>query len=356
MLNENNLSISSKTHMRNNFNLASIGMLIAAVGLIIVRIMFGLGWFSALPEAVYDTLGSFLIQVVIILGGGLIALIIQQRIYNNRFNQEPKTLKERFREMGFRTPRKYLIPLSFVLGILFVVMNVGVAYINNFILYILGYNFSAPAPEPTGGIWLFFLALFNTAVLPGICEEFLNRGIILRGLRDTFKDRTAIIISALLFGLMHANIEQTLYTFVGGIILALLTVKTRSIFPAMIIHFVNNGVNVFISHAYANGWIGEGIETFLLDYFLFAVALWLVCVAVLGLILYFIVKAEDKYYAQKGQVEKIETVTPYETPFGTYLIRSVPLYKPKFEEKIIIYTSVFLLTLTTILTFYWGTF
>jgi membrane protease YdiL (CAAX protease family) len=354
--NENNLQPISKAHMKNNYYLASIGLLIAAAGLIIVRIMFGSGLFSILPDAAYDTLGTFLIQVVVIFGGGMCALLIQQSIWGNRL-QEPKSLKTRFKEMGFRLPRIYLIPLSFALGILFVIMSAGVAYINNIILYILGYNFSGSSSEPTGGIGLLFLAMFNTAVLPAVCEEFLNRGVILRGLRDTVRDRVAILISALFFGLMHANIEQTLYTFAGGIILALLTIKTRSIYPAMIIHFVNNGVNVLLVHFIANGWIaGEFIENLLLNNFLLIAALWVVAVAVLGVVLYLIVKAEDKYYAQKGQVEKAETLTPYETPFGIFFIRTIHLYRPKFEEKIIMYSAVFLLTLTTILSFYWGLF
>ncbi|HEY8443584.1 MAG TPA: CPBP family intramembrane glutamic endopeptidase [Clostridia bacterium] len=352
----NEINPNAKALFRNNFNLASIGFLTTAAGLIIVRIMFGLGWFSKLPQPAYETLGSILIQVVIILGGALLALLLQQKYNNNWLNQEPVSLKSRLRDMGFRMPRKYLIPLSFFLGILFIIMNAGVAFVNNLILYLLGYNFSAPSAEAAGGIGLFLLAMFNTAVLPGVCEEFLNRGIILRGLRDTMRDRTAIIVSALFFGLMHANIEQTLYTFVGGIILALLTVKTRSIYPAMIIHFVNNGVNVYLQHASANGWIGAGFEELLVENFLLAAALWVVAMIILFYILNYIIKAEDKYYAIKGGDDKQETLTPYQTPFGLFFIRTAPLYRPKFEEKIMMYTSIFLLTLTTILSFYWGTF
>lgn len=357
----------AKSQLKRNFYLGSIALLIAAIGLIITRILFGLGVFDALPLAASDFLGSFIIQIIFIAGGGLTVLLIQQFGFAGKNNlqlkqiPEQKTgLKKRLKEMGFRMPRKYLIPLSFVLGILFFVMTIGISFINQFILLLFGFNFSY-AEEAVGGIGLFLLALFNTAILPGICEEFLNRGLILRGLRDTMQDKYAIIVSALLFGLLHANIRQTLYTFVGGIIFATLTVKTRSIYPSMIIHFMNNAISVYTTHAYANGWIGGNFDSFLLDHFGLSVVLWIVLTAVFVALLVIIVKAETKY--QKSIEEKNPEQTnasfslvPINSPFGVFYTRNVPLYRPKLEDKIIIYTSVFLLAVTTVFSFYMGLF
>lgn len=102
------------------------------------------------------------------------ALLVQQRLNSRKLLdiENRPSLKKRFQDMGFRLPRIYLIPLSFVLGILFMIMTAGVSFINSFILLLFGYNFPPSAPEATGGVGLFLLALFNSAVLPGVCEEF----------------------------------------------------------------------------------------------------------------------------------------------------------------------------------------
>jgi membrane protease YdiL (CAAX protease family) len=354
--------------LKKNYYLGSIALLIAAVGLIITRILFGLGIFDNIPVAVSDFLGSFIIQIIFIGGGGLIVLTVQHFLARKKNNLLPLqdssnkiTFKTRLKEMGFRLPRIYLIPLSFVLGILFFIMTIGVSYINQLILLLLGYNVPTYADEAMGGVGLFLLALFNTAILPGICEEFLNRGLILRGLRDTMQDKYAIIISALIFGLLHANVRQTLYTLVGGVIFATLTVKTRSILPAMIVHFVNNGISVYSSHAYYNGWIGGDLDSFLLDHFGLSVVLWLVFTAVLIALLILIVKAETKHQKKMQlqnpvQSDDVMNTTHINSPFGVVFTRSTPLYRPQLEDKIVMYISVFLLAVTTVFSFYMGLF
>ncbi len=84
---------------------------------------------------------------------------------------------------------------------------------------------------------LFFIQL---AVLPAIFEELYVRGAVLTFSRK-YGDKFAIIASAILFSLIHLNISQSIFAFLMGILLAVLVVKTKSIIPSMIIHFLNNG-------------------------------------------------------------------------------------------------------------------
>ncbi len=362
-------TLNSKNELRRNYYLGSIALLIAAVGLILTRILFGLGLFDYMPMAVSDFLGSLIIQIIFIGGGGLLVLTIQHNLQVNKNkllnnNAEPKvTIKSRLKEMGFRLPRIYLIPLSFVLGILFFIMTIGISYINQVILLLMGYNLPTAYEEAAGGIGLFLLALLNTAVLPGICEEFLNRGLVLRSLRDTMQDKYAIIISALIFGLLHANVRQTLYTLAGGIIFATLTVKTRSILPAMIIHFMNNAISVYSSHAYYNGWVGGNWDSFLINNFALSIVLWLIVTALFIGVLFLIVKAETKHQKKKIELENTNNlentmmdINPITSPFGVFYARKVPLYKPQIEDKIIMWTSIFLLIVVTGFSFYMGLF
>ena len=90
---------------------------------------------------------------------------------------------------------------------------------------------------------IYFIAI---AVVPPIIEEFLFRGAILGSLRK-HGDALAIVVSAVMFGFAHSNFIQTPVTFLTGLVLAYLTVKTNSLIPAIIVHFVNNGSSVAFS-------------------------------------------------------------------------------------------------------------
>ena len=92
-------------------------------------------------------------------------------------------------------------------------------------------------------IILFIISIFSTAIVPAICEEYLFRGAILTNLLPYGKT-VAIVGSAFLFGLMHQNPLQLLYTTLMGVAIGYVYVKTKSIWACMIIHFTNNLVAV----------------------------------------------------------------------------------------------------------------
>ena len=81
------------------------------------------------------------------------------------------------------------------------------------------------------------------SVVPAFCEEFLFRGAILSNCRP-FGRTNAVIISAVLFALMHQNAGQLLYTFAAGIVLGLVYEYTGSIWNCTILHLLNNFVSV----------------------------------------------------------------------------------------------------------------
>lgn len=86
----------------------------------------------------------------------------------------------------------------------------------------------------------FLLMLFLMAVLPATVEELVFRGIAYGGYRKSGTKFMAVMLSALMFGLMHMNLNQALYAFVIGILLALLFEATNSIFTTMLFHFIYN--------------------------------------------------------------------------------------------------------------------
>lgn len=85
-----------------------------------------------------------------------------------------------------------------------------------------------------------FLIIYTVIVAP-ITEELLFRGILLGKLKQYGKVSSVIVVS-LLFGLLHGNIPQAIPTFVVSLFLCYITLKSNSIFPAILIHMINNAV------------------------------------------------------------------------------------------------------------------
>jgi sodium transport system permease protein len=83
----------------------------------------------------------------------------------------------------------------------------------------------------------FFLAF---ALVPALCEELAFRGFVLRGLHHGFRPRNAVLLSSFFFALFHMNVFLFMPTFVLGVILGLLTIRSRSILPAMAFHLLHN--------------------------------------------------------------------------------------------------------------------
>lgn len=76
-----------------------------------------------------------------------------------------------------------------------------------------------------------------------LVEELVFRGAILRTLLKTSSRPVyAIIISALLFALVHVNPAQMPHAFIVGLLLGWMYLRTGSILPGVAFHWVNNTV------------------------------------------------------------------------------------------------------------------
>lgn len=89
--------------------------------------------------------------------------------------------------------------------------------------------------------WLLF---FLFALSPGICEELLFRGAILSSLKRDLSATRAVLIQALFFALMHLSVYRLLPTFLLGVLLGALTLRARSLWPAVLAHTAYNGMLV----------------------------------------------------------------------------------------------------------------
>ena len=89
----------------------------------------------------------------------------------------------------------------------------------------------------------YIILLLLIAVLPAVTEEITIRGIVLAGYEDK-NIYLSCIITGLLFGIMHLDPQQFLYTAVLGFVLALVVRITNSIFASALIHFFINGTSI----------------------------------------------------------------------------------------------------------------
>jgi len=103
------------------------------------------------------------------------------------------------------------------------------------------FGMEMPAFPEIGFIPYFLLV----CLIAPITEEFVFRRAILKAL-SPYGARIAIIISALLFGIIHANLEQIPSAFLAGILLGYVTVRTGTIYYAIILHIINNTLSVLI--------------------------------------------------------------------------------------------------------------
>lgn len=120
----------------------------------------------------------------------------------------------------------------------------GAAVVNDWFCTLIGYSL----PDDSIPYYISnpeLIALYMTLSLaPAFGEELFFRGVIYTNLRPYGKT-SAILISALAFGLMHQNVGQFLYTTVAGICLALIYEETGSIWGCIFMHMFNNLFSVF---------------------------------------------------------------------------------------------------------------
>lgn len=86
----------------------------------------------------------------------------------------------------------------------------------------------------------YFISMILIALLPCIFEESVYRGMFYNEYRKVSPIR-GMLLSALLFGLMHGNLNQFSYAFFMGIVFAVAIEATDSILASMIMHFLING-------------------------------------------------------------------------------------------------------------------
>lgn len=84
------------------------------------------------------------------------------------------------------------------------------------------------------------LVILSGALVPAFCEEFLFRGTFLNRTMEFIPPYKSLIIASLLFAFVHLQLIMIPQLFIFGFYLGFVVLMTKSIYPAIIIHFLNN--------------------------------------------------------------------------------------------------------------------
>lgn len=366
----------------SNFFKISLIYFISLVLFVGIRIIFGLGFLSNASDKVVDIVSTILIQVGVM-------FLVPLGFYFLFFKQKPK---ETFQNLGFKKISSKAVLISFLIGIIAFFLNIVVSSIFNGFIQAMGYESSAGGGTTDYSLINFFINIFCVAILPAFCEEFLHRGILMRGSFKSISVKMALIISSVCFGLMHLNIVQVFYASILGLLIGFVSIVGKSIWPAIIIHFTNNFINVYLSFASHNNWafggFYEGINAFLNNNFIFAL---LVVIVVIALLIFLLIKlilnllkitsfesfknvilniksslnkdvvnydtkkeVTEEDYINEIEPILIENVKPAHSLSELFFDDHYEKEKLQFKDKIFLISTIFLGVFITISTLIWG--
>ncbi len=165
---------------------------------------------------------SFLVYYLLSMGGAFVVvhLIRKKRTGKSKYNFSFSSLKI-----------MVMVSISIValqLGIISPIVN------------------SIPMPELIKKMFLEFgsnnglFAFIAIVIAAPILEELIFRGIILNGLLKRYSPVKSIVISSILFGVVHLNPWQFVAAFLIGLLSGWVYYKTRKLSLSILIHFINN--------------------------------------------------------------------------------------------------------------------
>lgn len=189
----------------------------------------------------------------------------------------------------------------------------------------------------------YWLNLLLIGVLPAVFEELSTRAIIVSNYRSQPLLATCLV-SGLFFGILHLNLNQFVYAFVMGALMAFVVAATGSIFSSMLVHFTINGTMVTLQTVLVKVFSFLGDESALAaveptrEELLASLAasgmMAALFLPLVGLVLYGLVRLNKKMQLLKPGVSTaafMEVEAPAEEPG--------PVATPAFWTAIILFTS-----------------
>ncbi|WP_075618911.1 CPBP family intramembrane glutamic endopeptidase [Paenisporosarcina indica] len=168
----------------------------------------------------------------------IIYVIVPVLFFRYHFKKQQMSVKD----VVFVKDVKRLIPSILGLVVLSIAFSLSVFWFQLFALMpfapgLVDFFLEAlPMPENP---WYLAFTIISIAIIAPIAEEFIFRGVLLKRMIAKTSMWTGIVISSVLFGILHADI---IGAFIFGVVASLLYIKTNNLFVPILLHLFNNSI------------------------------------------------------------------------------------------------------------------
>jgi len=184
---------------------------------------------------------------VLVEGAFLIAPFYFARRTAPTFNIGEDQPRSIFYELGFRhfqwLPTLGMIVLLFLA---FYLVNGFYQYIITVFHLNLQTNDQVILQQSKDAPFTTYATLIASVLVAPICEETFFRGFVFAGFLNRMPVAIAIVLSSFLFAIAHADLGSFAVLFFIGLALAFVRWRTRSLWPGILLHLLNNGVGAIV--------------------------------------------------------------------------------------------------------------
>ncbi len=233
-ISEGQSNSSSRWNLLDAFIIGAASILIILIGMFMASLIPGLTQWQYEPPGKIQY--NYVVALAALEGIGLLL-----GIYSYGFLRRKMTWKD----LGiFKSTPQWLLKAAFVALLMIPVIGIIAAIIQ----MILGLPISNPQLEFLVPTDFSFLSASAMLIVAGffvpLAEELFFRGVLYQALRNHFGVWVGIIISSVIFGALHGDVSIAGATFVMGLVLAFFFEKSRSIWPSVLIHALNNSLKL----------------------------------------------------------------------------------------------------------------
>jgi len=223
-------------------------MIVGAAATLVPWLVFSLGstfYFGSSttttkpPSPLLDAIGGVVLFVISALLEAVFLIAPLVVVFSRRLPRV--SFRERMRWLGFRST-----PLVPALGVIVVGLVIGLGgslLYSQLITYFhlpLQTNSETLLQQGKSAPLTVLGALAAAALVAPLCEEVFFRSFVFVGLLKRMPLWPSILLSAIIFGVAHADLGSLVPLFIIGLALAWARWRTDSIWPGMVIHAVNN--------------------------------------------------------------------------------------------------------------------
>ena len=206
-------------------NRAYLYMVVASVAFTLLYSMWMISTMSTMPVL----LNNFLSEMIVLIPALAIVLFHGDRI-------------------SVLVPvKKIRIPSALLIVVYVILLYPLVIFVNSLSMLFVDNSVVGMADQITAlPFWQMFISI---GIFGPFVEEFVFRGVLLQSYQRTGRIIASIILSSLLFGMMHLNINQFAYGAAMGVMFALVVEATGSVISSFIAHALFNSAEVVLMYS-----------------------------------------------------------------------------------------------------------